>query len=250
MRDAGAPHASTPQYQPPVRFGHRPVGPFYALRVDADGMGHVVLDAPDSAVLAALRAGDEETFAALVDRYHASMVRVARAYVATKETAEDVVQEAWIGVVQGLSRFEGRSSLKTWMFRIVTNKAMTRGGRDARSVPFSSLGADEPAVDPSCFRDSGRWQGWWVSPDVVGHLPEALLLSKEVRAKIDAVIATLPSSQRVVITLRDIQGMTAHETCDVLGVSEANQRVLLHRARSKVRTALEEYLRDGVGAEA
>ena len=186
-----------------------PLRPLYAALVDADGSEHPILDLGESAVLAALRAGDEEAFAALVDRYHASMVRVARAYVATKEAAEDVVQEAWIGVVQGLSRFEGRSSLKTWMFRIVINKAMTRGGRDARSVPFSSLDPDEPAMDPSCFRDSGRWQGWWVSPDEVGHLPEALLLSKEARAKIDAVIATLPSGQRLVVTLRDIQGMTA-----------------------------------------
>jgi RNA polymerase sigma-70 factor (ECF subfamily) len=201
-------------------------------------------------VLAALRAGDEEAFAALVDRYHASMVRVARAYVATKETAEDVVQEAWIGVVQGLNRFEGRSSLKTWMFRIVINRAITRGGKDARSVPFSSIDADEPAVNPSCFRDSGRWQGWWVSPDAIGHVPETCLLSKEARAKIDKVIATLPPSQRLVITLRDIQGMTADEACDVLGVSEVNQRVLLHRARSKVRGALEAYVRDGGGAEA
>jgi RNA polymerase sigma-70 factor (ECF subfamily) len=226
------------------------LGSLYALPVDVDAAGHAAPDPADSSVLAALRAGDEEAFAALVDQYHASMVRVARAYVATKETAEDVAQEAWIGVVQGLSRFEGRSSLKTWIFRIVINKAMTRGGKDARSVPFSSLGPHEPAVDPSCFRDSGRWQGWWVSPDVVGHLPEALLLSKEARTKIDAVIATLPPSQRLVITLRDIQGMTASEACDVLNVSEANQRVLLHRARSKLRAALENYVRDGVGAEA
>jgi RNA polymerase sigma-70 factor (ECF subfamily) len=177
------------------------------------------------------------------------MVRVARAYVATKESAEDVVQEAWFGVVQGLNRFEGRSSLKTWIFRIVINRAMTRSSKDARTVPFSSLEADEPAVDPSCFRNSGRWQGWWVSPDAVGHVPETFLLSMEARAKIDSVIAMLPPSQRLVITLRDIQGMTADEACDVLGVSEVNQRVLLHRARSKVRAALEKYVRNGGGAE-
>jgi RNA polymerase sigma-70 factor (ECF subfamily) len=224
--------------------------PFYAQQVDGDRPGAANPDTAESALVAALRAGDEDAFAVLVDRYHASMMRVARAYVATNETAEDVVQDAWIGVVRGLSRFEARSSLKTWMFRIVINKAMTQGGKDARSVPFSSLGPDEPAMDPSCFRDSGRWQGWWVSPDVVGHLPERLLLSKEARAKIDAVIATLPANQRVVVTLRDIQGMTAQETCDVLGVSEANQRVLLHRARAKLRTALDAYIRDDIGAEA
>jgi RNA polymerase sigma-70 factor (ECF subfamily) len=227
-----------------------PLRRLYAALMDAEGTEHPTLSSAEWAVLAALRAGDEEAFAALVDRYHASMLRVARAYVATKEAAEDVVQDAWIGVVKGLSRFEGRSSLKTWIFRIVINKAMTRGGRDARSVPFSSLGADEPAMDPSCFRDSGRWQGWWLSSDVVGHMPEELLLSREARAKIDAVIATLPSSQRLVITLRDIQGMTAPEACELLGVSEANQRVLLHRARCKVRATLEAYLRDGVGADA
>ena len=105
----------------------------------------------DGRLVAALRAGDEQAFAQLVDQYHASMVRVARAYVATKEAAEDVVQDAWLGVIKGLDRFEGRSSLKTWIFRIVINKAMTKGGRDARSVPFSSLGPDEPAVDADRF---------------------------------------------------------------------------------------------------
>ena len=126
-----------------------------ALRsaVDDDGSG----------LVDALRAGDEQAFAGLVDRYHGSMVRVARAYVATREAAEDVVQDAWLGVIRGLDSFEGRSSLKTWMFRIVINRAMTRGGRESRSVPFSSLGPDEPTVDSSRFRDSGRWTGFWAS---------------------------------------------------------------------------------------
>ena len=205
--------------------------------------------ADEAQLIAALRDGDEEAFAHLVDRYHASMVRVARAYVASKEAAEDVVQDAWLGVIHGLDRFEGRSSLKTWMFRIVINKAMTRGGRDARSVPFSSLGPDEPAVDPDRFRDSGRWAGHWASPPSPGELPEAAVLGHETRALIDSVIAALPTNQRVVITLRDVQGLSAPEACELLGVSEATQRVLLHRARGKVRAALEVYERDRVGAD-
>ncbi len=203
----------------------------------------------DVRLVAALRAGDEQAFAQLVDQYHASMVRVARAYVATKEAAEDVVQDAWLGVIRGLDRFEGRSSLKTWIFRIVINKALTKGGRDARSVPFSSLGPDGPAVDPDRFFESGRWSGWWLSDDSLTRLPDRIVLGRESRAMIDAVIATLPASQRLVITLRDVQGFTAEEACELLGVSEANQRVLLHRARTRVRSALEGYVGDRVGAK-
>ena len=205
--------------------------------------------ADDEAQLDALRRGDEQAFARLIDRYHASMVRVARAYVATKEAAEDVVQDAWLGVIQGLERFEGRSSLKTWIFRIVINKAMTRGGRDARSVPFSSLGPSDPAFDASCFSQSGRWSGWWMSEDAVTRLPDRLVLAKEAREMIDAVVATLPPNQRLVITLRDIQEMSAEDACGLLDVSEANQRVLLHRARTKVRAALEDYVSTQAGAE-
>src|SRR5262249_7517339 len=147
-----------------------------------------------------------------------SMVRVARVYVSSKEAAEDVVQDAWLGVVQGLGGFEGRSSLKTWMFRIVINKAMTSGGRDARSVPFSSLGPDEPTVDPSRFLDTGRWTGFWSSAPSAQDVPERVVLSQEVRAMVDEAVATLPANQRLVITLRDVQGFSADETCDLLGV--------------------------------
>ncbi len=202
----------------------------------------------DSRLIAALRQGDERAFGELVDRFHCSMVRVARAYVATKEAAEDVVQDAWMGVIQGLSRFEGRSSLKTWMFRIVINKAMTRGGRDARSVPFSSLGPDEPSVDPDRFHDSGRWAGHWATRPSPHDVPETALLSQESKAMVDDVVSGLPASQRLVITLRDIQGFSAAEACELLGISEANQRVLLHRARSKVRAALEAYMSEHVAA--
>jgi RNA polymerase sigma-70 factor (ECF subfamily) len=200
-------------------------------------------------LLAALRRGDEQAFASLVDRYHTSMVRVAQAYVATKEAAEDAVQDAWLGVIQGLDRFEARSSLKTWIFRIVMNKAMTRGGRDARSVPFSTLGPDEPAFDPSSFANSGRWAGWWLSEDAVTQLPDRLVLARESRQMIDAVVATLPANQRLVITLRDIQGLSSAEVCELLDVTEANQRVLLHRARTKVRAALEGYVHSQAGVE-
>ena len=204
---------------------------------------------PDAALLEALRAGREDAFAGLVDRYHTSMVRVARAYVASREAAEDVVQDAWIGIIRGLDRFEGRSSLKTWMFRILVNKAMTRGGREARTVPFSSLGPDDVSVDPDRFVASGRWAGWWQREDAVSPLPDRVVLSKEARAMVDAVIATLPPNQRLVILLRDVQGLSAAEACEVLDVSEANQRVLLHRARGKVRAALEHYVGEHAGAE-
>jgi RNA polymerase sigma-70 factor (ECF subfamily) len=202
----------------------------------------------ESRFVAALREGDEVAFAHLVDRYHAAMVRVARSYVASKQAAEDVVQDAWLGLIQGLDRFEGRSSLKTWLFRIVINKAMTRGEREARSVPFSSLPPDEPSVDNDRFVASGRWSGWWRSENAVSSVPDRVVLAKETRVMIDEVIATLPHNQRLVITLRDVEGFSSEEACDLLGVSEANQRVLLHRARSRIRSALEDYVTDLVGA--
>ena len=188
----------------------------------------------DSGVLAALRAGDEQAFAALIDRYHASMLRVARSYVATREAAEDVVQETWLGVIKGLDGFQGRSSLKTWIFRILINRARTRGQREARSRPFSALGtgADEPAVYP----------GFWSTPPSLHSLSEQQLIATEASQQLLATIEQLPESQRLVITLRDVQGLSAAEVCDLLDISEANQRVLLHRARAKARAALERYL--------
>jgi RNA polymerase sigma-70 factor (ECF subfamily) len=203
----------------------------------------------DGPLLDALRAGDEGAFAKLVDTYHAPMLRVARSYVATKEAAEDVVQEAWLGLIKGLDRFEGRSSLKTWLFRIVINRAMTRGGREARTVPFSSLAPDHPSVDPSQFNQSGRWAGWWLRENSVSDLPERVVVAKESRSIIGEVISTLPANQRLVISLRDVQGFSSDETCQLLGVSEANQRVLLHRARTRVRAALERYAGEAVGAD-
>jgi RNA polymerase sigma-70 factor (ECF subfamily) len=178
-----------------------------------------------------------------VQRYQASLLRVAMSYVATREQAEDAVAETWLGVLNGIDRFEGRSSLKTWIFRILVNRAKTKGVREQRSIPFSSLeGEGEergPSVDPDRFTSAGEWAA---PPQSWDGLPEDRLLSAEARAVVDDAIARLPASQRAVITLRDVQGLTAQEAADVLGLTEINQRVLLHRARSKVRARFEEYL--------
>lgn len=204
----------------------------------------------DAQLVAALRRGDEAAFVALVERYHMSLIRVAQQYVSSRALAEEVAQETWLGVLQGLQRFEGRSSLRTWIFHILTNRAKTRGQREGRSVPFSSLDriaeeGSEPAVDPQRFRSGEQLAGHWlVPPQSWDHLPEERVLSEETRACIDAAVAKLPPHQRLVLTLRDIEGMSSHEVCQVLEVSEANQRVLLHRARSRVRSALEEYFRE------
>jgi RNA polymerase sigma-70 factor (ECF subfamily) len=199
----------------------------------------------DVLLAAALRAGDERAFAELVDRYGAPMRRLALTYVRSGAVADEVVQEAWLGVLRGIGRFEGRSSLKTWLFRILTNTAKTRAERERRSIPFSSLerelGEDEPPVDPDRFLADGAWASPPVRWDAV---PEARLLSAETRAVIDGAIAGLPTNQRLVISLRDVEGWAADEVRNVLELSDTNQRVLLHRARSKVRAALEEYLRE------
>jgi RNA polymerase sigma-70 factor (ECF subfamily) len=200
----------------------------------------------DTALIAALRLGDEQAFATLIDRYYATMLRVARLHVATKEAAEDVVQETFLGVIQGIARFEHRSSLRTWMFRILVNRAKTRGEREGRTRPFSffeqEVAPGEPSVDPDRFLSEGRWAGFWGTPPVERHLPEARVLAAEAGDRLSAAIDALPPAQRTVITLRDVNGFSAAEVCELLEVSEANQRVLLHRARSKVRTTLEHYL--------
>ena len=202
----------------------------------------------DAALVASLRAGDESAFIALVEQHHASMVRLAMLYVPDRAAAEDVVQETWLGVLRGLGRFEGRSSLKTWIFHILLNRAKTRAQRDGRTVPFSAAWnpdaePDEPAVDPARFRRSDPWQCHWASPPRSwDQAPEERLLSKETRERIEAAVAALPPAQREVITLRDIEGWTSDEVCHTLRISDTNQRVLLHRARSRVRSALDTYL--------
>ena len=198
--------------------------------------------AEEAELLARLRAGDEQAFESLVTSYHGTMIAVARNYVKSHALAEEVVQDAWVGVLKGLDRFEGRSSLKTWVLRILVNTAMTRGGRESRIVPFSSLApeGEEAAVDPDRFRGQdgafpGHWNGY---PADWTALPEEVLAGRETLEVIKAAIEELPLAQRQVITLRDMKGWTSDEVCDALAVSEGNQRVLLHRARSRVRAAL------------
>jgi RNA polymerase sigma-70 factor, ECF subfamily len=201
--------------------------------------------AEDRALVAALRAGDEDAFASLIDRFGPSMLRLARSFVSSNAVAEEVVQEAWLGVLKGIDRFEGRSSLKTWIFRILANVARTKGERESRSVPFSSLEptrADESSVDPDRFGADGAWRA---APASWEDIPEERLLSRETLGTIEHAIATLPPAQRAVISLRDVNGWASDEVCNVLDISETNQRVLLHRARSKVRRALEQQLAGG-----
>ena len=202
----------------------------------------------DAAVVAALRRGDETAFTELVTAYSASLLRVAQDFVRTRSVAEEVVQETWLAVLNGIDRFEGRSSLKTWLFRILVNKAKTRGVREARTVPFSALAVegDERAVPGDRFRGpDNRWEGHWASPPrSLDTVPEQQLLAREARERIAEALETLPDSQRVVVTLRDVAGWDAEEVCDALGLSEGNQRVLLHRGRAKLQSALEQYLEE------
>jgi RNA polymerase sigma-70 factor, ECF subfamily len=202
--------------------------------------------ADEAELLARLRAGDERAFETLVERHYGTMLAVARGYVKSRAVAEEVVQEAWLGVLKGLDRFEGRSSLRTWIIRIVANIAQTRGAREARSVPLSSLSpeGDEPAVDADRFRGHqdafpGHWRQY---PADWQALPEQALLGRETLGMVMEVVSELPPAQRQVITLRDISGFSADEVCAALDVSAGNQRVLLHRARSRVRAALEGHL--------
>ena len=201
--------------------------------------------AGEQGLVEALRRGDEAAFASLVAELTPSMLRVARLYVASRAVAEEVVQEAWVGVLRGIDRFEARSSLKTWIFRILTNTAKTRGAREGRSVPFSSLGGDEPdgpAVDPDRFLGAdSRFPGHWAAPPRPWEGGERLV-ARETLELIELEIAKLPPMQAVVITMRDVEGFDSDEVCNALDISETNQRVLLHRARSKVRRALEEYM--------
>ena len=206
----------------------------------------------ERALVAALRRGDEAAFVTLVDRYGASLVRLARNFVRDRAVAEEVVQETWLAVLSGVDRFEGRSSLKTWIFQILSNRAKTRAVSEHRSAPFSSLAGgaegDEAAVDADRFRDeSHRWGGHWAAaPSAWSHLPEERLLGQETLARMHEAIKRLPPRQADVIVLRDIEGWRPEEVCAALGISDGNQRILLHRARNRVRAALESYFADGV----
>src|SRR5215510_542369 len=201
----------------------------------------------DRSVIEALRRGDEGAFARLVDDYHARLSRIARVYIANGAVADEVVQDTWLGVIQGIWAFERRSSLKTWIFRILINRAKTRAAREQRSVPFSRFdAAAEAVVAPDPFQpvdhptEPGRWTH--PSPDL-GASPERWLLAQEARQHLQSAIAALPEHQRLVLILRDVEGCSTEEVCNALGFQETNIRVLLHRARAKVCAALQPYLK-------
>jgi RNA polymerase sigma-70 factor, ECF subfamily len=207
----------------------------------AQGGALALLSAEDRALVERLRAGDERTFLTMVEKSHRAMVRTALGYVSSEAVAEEVVQEAWIGILQGLDKFEGRCPLRAWMFRILVNCAKLRGGREARSVPFSALETENTEGEKrpiESFRppDDPRWPGHWAQgPD---RWADERLADAEALVRVKAEIEKLPPNQRQVITLRDIEDWDSAEVCEALQISEANQRVLLHRARTKVRQAL------------
>jgi RNA polymerase sigma-70 factor (ECF subfamily) len=193
--------------------------------------------------LQALKSGDEAAFEALVARYHGPLLRLALNYVRDHGVAEDVVQETWLQVLKSLNRFEGRSSLKTWVYGILINVARARRRRESRLLPFTSLfrrEGDGPAVYPDRFNQQGMWT---TLPDRWDGVPESRLLSRETLARVSAAIQALPDKQREVIVLRDVAGLGSEEVAGMLDITPANQRVRLHRARAAVRQALEEYLR-------
>ena len=203
----------------------------------------------DAALVSALRDGDEDAFTWLLDTYDASLRRVARTYVPSDAVADEVVQEAWLAVITGIERFEGRSSVKTWLYRILANVARTRGTRERRTIPFSSAASvmedgAEPTFEPDRFRPptDAQWPGHWATfPLGWEQQPETSLLSAETLDVVRRALETLPPTQREVLTLRDVEGWTAVEVCNALELTETNQRVLLHRARARVRSALESY---------
>lgn len=205
--------------------------------------------ADDDALVDALRLGDESAFAWLLDTYHGSLHRTARLYVATDAHADEVVQETWMAVLRGIDGFERRSSLKTWLYRILMNIARSRGVKESRAIPFSSaVGAlddgAEPTFDADWFRPptDTDWPGHWASfPSDWEHQPESRILATETLTLVGAAIEQLPPAQREVLTMRDVDGWTSVEVCNALGLTETNQRVLLHRGRAKVRRALESY---------
>lgn len=196
---------------------------------------------PDEELVARLRKGDEAAFALVLDSWSGGLLRLARSFVSTEESAAEVVQETWLAVIEGIAGFEGRSSLKTWVYRILTNTAKRRGSREHKVVPLSSAG-DGPTVDPARFRpaDAPMPGHWWEFPPS-WPTPEQGVLGSEVRALLAAALDGLPDRQRAVITLRDVEGYGSDEVCELLEISSANQRVLLHRARASVRGRLEQY---------
>ncbi len=212
----------------------------YTPGPQADDVGYA-----DADLVAQLRAGDEAAMSQLVDRWSPTMLRVARSFVDSPQSAEDVVQDAWLGMLSGLATFEGRSSLRTWTFSILVNRARTRGAREARTLPRSPLAAEDgSATDDFLAGPGGEQVRTWSSIDAPSRwdtAPEATVMYKETLSQLDRALSALPPRQRQVVTMRDVCGMSAEEVCAALGVSPANQRVLLHRARAILRTALAGY---------
>ena len=204
---------------------------------------------PDDALVSRLRGHDETAFALVLDAWSGGMLRLARSFVSTADSAAEVVQETWLAVIQSLDGFEGRSSLKTWVYRILVNTAKRRGIREGRVIPLSSLVPDSdegPTVDPSRFREAGQpYPGHWKEFPAPWPSPEQAALDGEVRVQVTRALAELPERQRIVITLRDVEGYDSDEVCAILEITAANQRVLLHRARAFVRGRLEEYFAAG-----
>jgi RNA polymerase sigma-70 factor (ECF subfamily) len=203
----------------------------------------------DGALVAALRRAEESAFVRLVGLHQSQLLRLARGFVRDRAVAEEVVQETWLAVLNGIDRFEGRSSLKTWIFQILINRARTRAVRERRSAPFSALAADDDsAVDADRFPGDRRARHWSAAPSDWRALPEERLLGRETLAHVRGAIEALPPRQATVLVLRDVEGWEPEEVCAAFGLSPGNQRILLHRARSKVRAALGDYLAEGVAA--
>jgi RNA polymerase sigma-70 factor (ECF subfamily) len=205
----------------------------------------------DADLVGALRRGDERAFVTLVGRYQAPLLRLAGTFVRDKAVAEEVVQETWLAVLRGIDRFEGRSSLKTWIFQILANRARTRAVRERRSAPFSALAttgdSDDAVLDAERFLPEGhRWAGHWAAAPT--GWPEERVLGDETLRCVREAIARLPARQAEVLVLRDVEGWEPDEVCAALGITDGNQRILLHRARGKVRTALERYFDEGAAS--
>jgi RNA polymerase sigma-70 factor, ECF subfamily len=200
----------------------------------------------DADLVSQLRAGDESAIAQLVDEWSPTMLRVARSFVDSPQSAEDVVQDTWLGMLSGLAQFEGRSSLRTWAFSILVNRARTRGAREARTLTSSLDSREGPIVEDRFAGSGGEHRLPWTSIDVPSRwdtVPENVALSREVLHQLDRALSALPPRQRKVVTMRDVCGMTADEVCASLNISPQNQRVLLHRARAVLREALADYYR-------
>ena len=205
--------------------------------------------ADERRIVEALRRGEESAFTSLIDVYQSTMLSLAQRYVRSRAVAQEVVQDTWLSVLNGIDRFEARSSLKTWIFRILLNQAKSRGVRESRNVPFSALEGEssEPSVEPERFLDAShdRWPGHWAAyPSSWSGIPENRIISRETLDVVRDAIERLPERQKLVVSLRDIEGWSPEEVCATLEISDANQRILLHRARSKVRRELERYFEE------